>query len=58
MTFGEAASPHKSFSETVPLLKKACGIMDSCKFPIKVQVTDGYKYKDLEQVHPTSDSAS
>ena len=49
MIFGEIASP--VFSETAPLLKNPCGIMNTCKFRIKVQVTDGYKYKDLEQVY-------
>ena len=51
MTFGETAKPDifRDYSPPPPLLlKKACGIMNSCKFPIKVQVTDGYK--DLEQV--------
>ena len=40
MTFDETASPDKF----------ACGIMNSGKFPIKVQVTDVYKYQDVEQV--------
>ena len=52
MTFEETASP--VFSETIPLTPECLWYNELqyvSNFNLTVQVTDGYKYNDLEQVY-------
>ena len=39
------------FQKLSRLFQNACAITNSCEFPMHVQVINGYKYKDLEQIY-------